>query len=161
MRGIDRFGRVRDLLRAREDGGQSLVEFALTLPILLLILTGITTFGLAMNNYLILTEATSVGARQVAISRSQTLDPCATVSAAVYLSAPSLKQSSLGFSYVFNGASYTGTSCSSTSTSTGAAGNLKQGQAATVTVTYPCSLIAYKYNFGTCNMQAQTTEVVQ
>ena len=97
----------------------------------------------------------------MAISRSQTLDPCATVSAAVYLSAPSLKQSSLGFSYVFNGASYTGTSCSSTSTSTGAAGNLKQGQAATVTVTYPCSLIAYKYNFGTCNMQAQTTEVVQ
>jgi Flp pilus assembly protein TadG len=144
-----------------EQNGQSLVEFALTLPVLLLVLTGITTFGLAMNNYLTLTEATSVGARQIAISRSQTLDPCSVASAAVYAAAPSFTQSKFTFTFTFDGVNYSGASCASSSTSTGAAGNLKQGMPATVSVTYPCSLVAYKYNFGTCNLQAQTTEVVQ
>ena len=32
-----------------QDEGQSLVEFALTLPVLLLVFTGITTFGLAIQ----------------------------------------------------------------------------------------------------------------
>jgi Flp pilus assembly protein TadG len=144
-----------------DDNGQSLVEFALTLPVLLLVLTGITTFGLAMNNYLMLTEATSVGARQIAVSRAQTLDPCSVASAAVYAAAPSFNQSKFTFTFTFNGVNYSGASCASSSPTTGAAGNLKQGMPATVNVTYPCSLIAYKYNFGTCNLQAQTTEVVQ
>jgi Flp pilus assembly protein TadG len=144
-----------------QDSGQSLVEFALTLPVLLLVLTGITTFGLAMNNYLSLTEATSVGARQIAISRTQTLDPCAVGSSAVFASAPGFNQQKFNFTFTFNGVNYNGTSCASSSTSTGAAGNLKQGMPATVSITYPCNLVAYNYNFGTCNLQAQTTEVVQ
>jgi Flp pilus assembly protein TadG len=143
------------------DEGQSLVEFALTLPVLLLVVTGITTFGLAMNNYLSLTEATSVGARQIAISRSQTLDPCAVGSAAVYAASPGFNQQKFGFTFTFNGVNYNGASCASSSTATGAAGNLKQGMPATVSITYPCNLVAYNYNFGTCNLQAQTTEVVQ
>jgi Flp pilus assembly protein TadG len=145
----------------RRDVGQSMVEFALTLPVLLLVLTGICTFAIAMSNYLMLTEATSVAGRQIAISRSQTLDPCSVGAAAVYQSAPSLKQASFAFTFTFNGVNYTGTSCSSSSTTTGAAGNLKQGQPATISVTYPCSLVAFKYNFGACSLQAQTTEVVQ
>jgi Flp pilus assembly protein TadG len=144
-----------------DDSGQSLVEFALTLPVLLLVFTGICTFGLAMNNYLTLTEATSVGARQVAVSRAQTLDPCAIASAAVYAAAPSMTQSKFTFTFTFNGVNYSGASCASTSMTTGAAGNLKQGTPAMVNITYPCNLVAYKYNFGTCNLQAQTTEVVQ
>ena len=52
-----------------------MVEMALALPILLLVVTGILTFGLAFNNYLLLTEATSVGARTLAISRGATTDP--------------------------------------------------------------------------------------
>ncbi len=146
--------RVRGL--TGDERGSSLIELALTLPVLLLVLTGIATFGLAMNNYLLLTEATSVGARQIAISRSQTLDPCAVASSAVIAAAPSLKSANLTFALTLNGTIYQGTSC------TGAAPNLKQGQPATVNVTYPCTLVAYKYNFGsTCNLQAQTTEVVQ
>ena len=144
-----------------DDSGQSLVEFALTLPVLMLVLTGICTFAVAMNNYQILTDATSVGARQIAISRNQTLDPCAVGSAAVIQAASSLKSSSLSFSYSFNGSPYSGTSCSSTSLTTGATSNLVQGMPATITVSYPCSLVAYRYNFGTCNMHVQTTEVVQ
>jgi Flp pilus assembly protein TadG len=142
--------------------GQALVEMALLLPILLLVVTAIFTFGLAFNNYVMLTEATSVGARALAISRGQTTDPCATASAAVYTAAPLLVASNLSFTLVLNGTSYTGTSCSSGSSTTGAAGNLVQGDNAVLTVTYPCSLGVYGANYApNCSLRAQMTELVQ
>lgn len=155
-------GRRRRILpHFGSEDGQSLIEFALCLPALLMVVTGITTFGIAMNNYLMLTNATNTGARQLAISRSQTLDPCATVVAAVTAGAPFLKSANLTFSFVLNGTSYSGTSCSSSSYTTGAAGQLTQGATAQVTVTYPCSLSIYKMNLGTCLLKAQTSEYVQ
>lgn len=47
--------------------GQSLVETALVLPILLLILTGIIDFGIMFNNYLLIGNAAREGARSAAI----------------------------------------------------------------------------------------------
>src|ERR1700743_2083620 len=94
-----------------DDNGQAMVEMALALPVLLLVLTGIFTFGLAFNNYLLLTEATSIGARTLAISRGDTTDPCATATSAVIAAAPLLTPASLSFTFVLNGATYTGTSC--------------------------------------------------
>ncbi len=152
--------RVRSRLRDNE--GSALVEFAVVLPVLLLVLTGIFTFGVAMNNYNELTEAVNTGARQLAISRGQTTDPCATTVAAVYAAAPTLNQSKLAFSFALDGTAYSGTSCSSSSTTTGAAGNLVEGQAAEVSVTYPCNLAIYGINLApSCTLQAQTTELVQ
>jgi Flp pilus assembly protein TadG len=148
--------------RARNDGGQAMVEMALALPVLLLVLTGILTFGLAFNNYVLLTEATSIGARALAISRGATTDPCSTASSAVIAAAPLLAPASLSFSFVLNGSSYTGTSCSSGSSTTGAAANLVQGANAVVTVTYPCSLAVYGANYAPhCSLQAQMTELIQ
>jgi Flp pilus assembly protein TadG len=139
-----------------------MVEMALVLPVLLLVVTGILTFGLAFNNYVMLTEATSVGARALAISRWQTTDPCATAAAAVYAAAPLLASSKLSFTFVLNGTTYTGASCSSGSSTTGAAGNLVQGNNAVLTVTYPCSLAVYGANYApSCSLQAQMTELVQ
>src|SRR5208337_38025 len=129
----------RFLLSAGSEKGQALVEFALVLPVLLLVVTGITTFGIALNNYLQLTEAVGIGGQALSVSRGNTTDPCNTVSSAVE-GASSLSSTS-----------YSGASCSSTSTTTGAAGNLTQGQAAVVTVTYPCSLAVYNFNIApTC-----------
>jgi Flp pilus assembly protein TadG len=148
--------------RARNEEGQAMVEMALALPVLLLVLTGIPTFGLAFNNYVLLTEATSIGARTLAISRGATTDPCATASSAVIAAAPLLTPASLSFSFVLNGSSYTGTSCSSGSSTTGAAANLVQGANAIVTVTYPCSLAVYGANYAPhCSLQAQMTELIQ
>ena len=66
------------------------------------------------------------------------------------------------FKLVLNGNTYTGTSCSSSSSTTGAAGNLVQAKAAQVTVTYPCNLAVYGRNyFPGCTFTAQTTEIVQ
>jgi hypothetical protein len=127
-----------------------------------LVLTGIFTFGIAFNNYVILTEATNVGARALAISRGSTTDPCATTSSATIAAAPLLTTANLSFTIVLNGTSYTGTSCSSANTSTGAAANLVQGSNALVTVTYPCSLAVYGTNYAPgCSLQAQITELVQ
>jgi Flp pilus assembly protein TadG len=148
--------------RMRNDNGQAMVEMALALPLLLLVLTGILTFGLAFNNYVLLTEATSIGARTLAISRGATTDPCATASSAVIAAAPLLSSANLSFTFVLNGTTYTGTSCSSGSSTTGAAANLVQGANAIVTVTYPCSLAVYGANYAPhCSLQAQMTELVQ
>lgn len=153
--------RLRDGLRSGEKG-QSLIEFAVCLPPLMLLTTGIFAFGIAIGNYVTLTNATSVAAMQLAISRSQTLDPCATGAAAVYAAAPNLKQASFNFTYVLNGVSYSGTTCSSSSYTTGAAGNLVQGKTAQITITYPCNLTVYKANnFPNCLLTAKTAELVQ
>lgn len=156
----------RFLLSAGSEKGQALVEFALVLPVLLLVVTGITTFGIALNNYLQLTEAVGIGGQALSVSRGNTTDPCNTVSSAVE-GASSLTSSSLSFTTKIytsssSSTSYSGASCSSTSTTTGAAGNLTQGQAAVVTVTYPCSLAVYNFNIApTCNLTAQVTEIIQ
>lgn len=143
------------------EDGQAAVEMALTLPILLLVVTGILAFGLTMNNYLALTDGVSIGGRQLAISRGNTTDPCATAVSAITAAAPNLTLSKLSFTFVLNGTTYTGTSCSSSSTTTGAAGNLLQGSDAVITVTYPCSLPIYSLGNKTCTMASQVTELVQ
>jgi Flp pilus assembly protein TadG len=149
-------------LNRRGEDGASLIEFALCLPPLCLLMTGIFAFGIAIGDYVMLTNATSSAAMDLAISRGNTLDPCALASAAVAAAAPTLKASSLTFAYTLNGAAYSGTSCSSSSTTTGAAGNLVQGQGATLTVTYPCNLAVYRANnFPICVLTAKASEMVQ
>ena len=150
-------------LRMGEDQGSSLIEFAVALPVMLLVVTGITTFGLAINSYVSLTDATNTAARQVAISRGETNDPCALAVGVVENAAPFLATSSLSFTLTLNGTVYTGTTCSSTSTTSGAAANLLAGKKATLQVTYPCSLQVFRANYGSsgCVLNATTTEVVQ
>lgn len=58
-------GRLKQAVR-REDG-QALVEFALVLPILLLVLFGIFSFGSAINNWNDETSLANLGARYAAV----------------------------------------------------------------------------------------------
>ena len=46
-----------------------MVEFAMVLPILLMLVFGIIQFGITFNHSLTLTDAVRVGARQAAVSR--------------------------------------------------------------------------------------------
>ncbi len=50
----------------RSEAGQSLVEFALVLPVLLLILLGIIQFGAVFNSLITLNAAAREGARLMA-----------------------------------------------------------------------------------------------
>ena len=47
--------------------GQSMVETALVLPIIILLLVGIIDFGLLFNNYIVLSNATREAARKAAV----------------------------------------------------------------------------------------------
>jgi Flp pilus assembly protein TadG len=146
----------RAWLRARNEEGQALLEFAYVVPLLLALVLGIIMFGAALNNYLVLTDATAVGARVLSISRGQTTDPCAATATAVGAAAPNLKTANLKFSFVLNGTAYSGATCS------GAQTNLVEAQTAQVTVTYPCNLKFLGFNPApSCTLTAQTTERVQ
>ena len=109
--GADACGAFDWLALEREESGQSMVEAALVLPLLLLLVMGVLAFGLTFNNYIALTEATGVGARQLAISRGTTLDPCATVATAISGAAPLLKASSISYTLNLNGTVYSANSC--------------------------------------------------
>lgn len=66
----------------RDERGQTMVEFALVLPILLVILFGIFQFGALYNDYVTLTDASRVGAREAAVSRRDSCPSCSAEAAA-------------------------------------------------------------------------------
>jgi Flp pilus assembly protein TadG len=67
--------------RLRRDAGQALIEFALVLPLLVLLLFGIFQFGVAFHNYLGITDAARVAARSAAVKRTN--DPCGAARTAI------------------------------------------------------------------------------
>jgi len=156
-------GKMLCALCCAGDEGSALVEFALILPMLLMLTTGVLVFGVAMNNYLQLTNAVSVGARAVALNGGITLDPCATASTAVINAAPGLTSSKLSFSYSLNGNAQSGTSCSSSSLTSGAAAQLASGTTVTVTAQYPLNLSVFGKQFSANNavLRASSSELVQ
>ncbi len=147
--------RVGSRLFTRREEGQALFEFAVCLPVLMLIVTGMYTFGITLHNYLELTDAVAVGARLLAVERGQTTDPCKDATTAIANAAPLLASGSLTYSFSLNGNGYSGTSC------TAGAANLVQGQAAEVTATYPCNLTWYGSFLPSCTLTAEATELVQ
>ena len=88
-------------MRARSDirsqRGQTMVEFAMVLPILALLLFGVIQFGITFNNYVTLTDATRAGARKAAVSREQS-NPSSLTATAVRSSAANLTQTNLNVS---------------------------------------------------------------
>ncbi len=164
---------VRARLLTSDVEGQALLEFALLLPLLLMVVTGIYAFGLAFNQYLQLTEATSVGAELLGFSRGQTADPCYTAAYAIQNSAPLLDPTKISYTFVLNGNSYgpysglvvaaSGSAPASSlcPTSSNAGATLAPGVPATVTVTYPCNLTVYLFSQSTFNMGVAVTEIIQ
>jgi hypothetical protein len=55
----------------RSERGQTMTEFALVLPLLVVLLFGIIQFGVTFNNYITLTDAVRAGARKAAVSRHE------------------------------------------------------------------------------------------
>ena len=84
-------------LFTRSARGQTLVEFAIVLPLLAFLLFGIVQLGIVFNNYVTLTDATRAGARKAAVGRS-VADPPGEAEAAVRSSAANLNQGDLNVS---------------------------------------------------------------
>lgn len=135
--------------------GQAMVEFAMVVPVLLTVLTGIVSFGIVVQNSIALTNAVNSGAQLLAASRGQTTDPCATATTQIEAAAPNLTASSLSFTIVIDGTTYTSSSCSS------GASDMVQGASAQITATYPCLYNIFKVSLPACTLSAQTSEIIQ
>jgi Flp pilus assembly protein TadG len=132
-----------------------LVEFAFLLPVFLLLVTGIFSFGLAISNQLTLTQALGTGAQYLQQIRGSTTDPCSDTFAAIKNAAPYLDSTTIKVTVTINGTapSQTGNSCP------GAQSNLTAGVPVTVSATYPCTLTVYSMNFASgCQLSAMVTE---
>jgi Flp pilus assembly protein TadG len=144
----------------REEDGNSLVEFTLTLPILMAVLMAIFQFGIAFNQQLQLTQAVGSGAQYLQTIRTTTTDPCADTLTTIQNSAPSLVRGSISLQLTMNGGStITGSTCS------GQQSQLAQGTPVTVYASYPCNITIFGINLGglttrrfSCNLTAQVTE---
>ncbi len=78
--------------RLISQSGQAVAEFAIVLPVFLLLLLGIAQLGIVFNNYVTLMDATRAGARKAAVSRRES-NPTAVTKAAVKASASNLSLS--------------------------------------------------------------------
>ncbi len=81
-------------LRARDESGQAMAEFAIVLPVLALLVFAILQFGIAFNHYLTLTDAVRAGARVAAVSRHAS-DPAAAATQRVEEAAVNLDAAKL------------------------------------------------------------------
>lgn len=122
----------------RSEKGQTMVEFAIALPILCLILFAVIQFGIVFNNYIALTDAARAGARKAAVSR-QTSDPAGACVTAIQNSS-GLDQTKLG------------ASCSS---------SWQRASDVTATATYPYSISLLGFVVKSGTLTATTTERVE
>jgi Flp pilus assembly protein TadG len=134
--------------------GVSAIEFAIISPVLLMIVTGIFQFGVAMNQYLSLTNAVAQGALTLALSRGTTT-PYSSTTAAINAAAPSLTPAQTTITVRINGVA-----CTSDATCLTA---MVAGQSAVVRATYPCNLTVMGHNYAPsgCNLSAQTAQMIQ
>ena len=139
--------RARGQRRRREEG-QAVIEMALILPVLLLLIAGIVKFGLVYNNHIILTDSVRVGSRQLALGRGLP-DACAPAVKRLKDSAENLDTSKIVVAApIFGGTS----SCNT----------MFQGDASTISATYPCELTVFGIDFfPNCRLKASATEAVE
>jgi Flp pilus assembly protein TadG len=137
--------------------GIAALEFALIAPVLLLMIFGMATFGIALNNYLTLTDAVRAGARTLSTSRGSTT-PFSGTTSAITAAAPTLTASTLtaGITMTVNGTPCTSDAACATTLSA------STGSATTVSASYPCNLTVMGFNFApTCSLTSMTTERVE
>lgn len=110
-------------MRERSERGAVAVEFAILLPLLVMIVLGIMEFGRAYNAQISLTNAAREGVRVMAVSNNQASARTAAKNAAVSLS-PGLADANITFSTASctTNAQMTVTVSYSLSTLTGVAG---------------------------------------
>jgi Flp pilus assembly protein TadG len=126
----------------RDDRGQTMVEFALVIPILCVVLFGVIQFGILYKNYVTLTDATRVGARKAAVSRHDASAIASTV-AKVRSSASGLDLAKLAI------------------TVTPGATPWEHGDDVTVTAKYPYNVNLLGFVVASGDLESKTTERVE
>jgi Flp pilus assembly protein TadG len=158
-----KWGVLSKLFRSRTEGS-ALVEMAVTLPLVMLIMTGIFSFSIALYQKLMLAEAVSNAGRVLASDRGDN-DPCKTAANALSSAAPGLTPSGITVTFVLDGTTQPGsgpaTTASCPGTGTTANSYMVAGQTAQIQAKYSCSLGVYNTSFSSCQLGSQITEEVQ
>lgn len=149
--------------RVWDEHGSMLVEIGLSVPLLLLMFTGIFDFGIAYNNQLTLIQAVGAGGEYLQQIRTSTTNPCADTLTAIENAAPTLTPGNISLALNLNGTKEPSSGTPTTSLScSGAQSNLTAQTPVTVTATYPCSLPLIFTRGGTwtstCSLSATVTE---
>ena len=137
----------RTIVRAGSEEGSSLFEFALVLPLLMMLLVGIIKGGVLFYDYVVLADAVAAGARTLATNRYNG-NACTLAETALKNAAYNLNQSLITIQpETFSGTG--GSTCAA----------LAQNDAATVSATYPCDMtIPFLGSFWpNCTLSSQTT----
>jgi len=169
--------RLKDLFTSHCEGG-ALVEMALVVPIMLTLITGMASFGIALNNYLLLSHAADVGARYLAInqgnfSNGATTNPCAMAATQIQAAAIGIAASQLSYSITLTPTA-TGTATTYTSSNgtsgfasgtgcvTGGTANMGTGGGiVTVSVSHSVTPFVVFWSNRTLSLAATTTEIIQ
>jgi Flp pilus assembly protein TadG len=159
--------------------GASAVEFALILPVLMLILFGTLKFSIALNRQVSLNAAVDAAARYISVCQGvcpstgstpgpTTQGPWLGAEYAMDTAAPTLNSTTLNSSLTITATSSSGSSDGACTSDTTCASALSQdlvngsGGHVTVTATYPCDLKVMGVDFApSCTMQAQTTAIIE
>ena len=159
--------RMKHLLNSESEGG-ALVEMALILPMMMVLITGMYSLGMALSYYMILTNAVSAGARAFAISPEVSItsggksvpisDPCAYAIQMATQAAPTINSTAITYKFTYTPA---GSSTSTTYTTTCSGLTTNVGDFVQMQASYPYSLILYGFNPGALNIQARSAEVMQ
>ena len=138
--------------KTKNERGASIVEFAFSLPVLLVLLIGIMKCGITFNNWITLTESVAVGGRTLAISRLSNPTGCTLATTAIQNAAVNLQVSNLTIpTPTFSGGG--GSSCDT---------GLVAGDSATVSASYPCNLKILWYNFAPgCTLSSTIVERIE
>jgi Flp pilus assembly protein TadG len=131
---------AKRVLRFGSEDGGALVEFAVTLPLFMTVLTGTASFSLAFYSLQQLGNATSNAAQLVAAEQGLLTDPCATTVTSVTASLPSWTASKLTYTEIITDSSGTthtfGPTTGSSFSCTAGAADLAPNEPVTVTVSY-------------------------
>jgi Flp pilus assembly protein TadG len=139
---------------ATRDEGASAVEFALVLPVLLMVLTAIMAFGITFNNYEQLTDGVREAERIFSSGRSSTT-PYTLATTALQTGTPGLTFKNIKPTFTVNGAA-----CASDAGCVTALSSA-QGLPSSLTATYACTLAIVGVALPACNLSASTTELVE
>jgi Flp pilus assembly protein TadG len=167
---LSRARRVRARVRRDGERGAALVEFALVLPIFLIVTFGMISMGLLMNEYLELTEVCNIGGQQLALMRNNS-DPCKTVYDDLVLVSPHIAASAMTLTFTLNGTVYgpftgSASSCTAAFTQFQAIPSGTLGTPVTLSIQYTPQNFNFFYVISpipvsTYQFGAQITEVLQ
>jgi len=121
--------------------GVALVEFALVIPILLILLVGILDTGRAVNAYVTISNASREGARYASLN--PTAAPSAIKSSAVLPHAQQLDGASINVSVTYSDSNVTSSACPVATTTAPPASSPPATIPVRVDVTYPWSAATF------------------